>query len=42
MYALKIDNYSSKELDTVFEKHISEQANVTTDQWRGDRPLSRE
>jgi transposase-like protein len=42
MYALKIDNYSSKELETIFEKHISEQANVTTDEWRGYRPLSGE
>jgi len=42
MYALKIDNYSSKELETIFEQHISEQANVTTDQWRGYRPLSEE
>lgn len=42
MYALKIDNYSSKELETIFEQHISEQANVTTDQWRGYRPLSGE
>jgi len=42
MYALKIDNYSSKELETIFEQHISDQANVTTDQWRGYRPLSGE
>lgn len=42
MYALKIDNYSSKELETIFEQHISEQANITTDQWRGYRPLSEE
>jgi len=42
MYALKIDNYSSKELETIFEQHISEQANITTDQWKGYRPLSRE
>jgi transposase-like protein len=42
MYALKIDNYSSKEFATLFEKHISEHANVKTDQWRGYRPLSGE
>jgi transposase-like protein len=42
MYALKIDNYSSKELETIFEKQRSEQAKVTTDQWRGYRPLSGE
>jgi len=39
MYALKIDNYSSKELETIFEQHIGEQAVVTTDQWKGYRPL---
>jgi len=42
MYALKIDNYSSKELETIFKQHISEQANVTTDEWRGYRPLTGE
>ena len=42
MYALKIDNYSSKELGAIFEQHISGQASVTTDQWRGYRPLSGE
>jgi len=42
MYAMKIDNYSSKELETIFEQHISEQANITTDQWKGYRPLSGE
>jgi transposase-like protein len=40
MYALKIDNYSSKELNTIFEQHISEKAKVTTDGWKGYRPLS--
>ena len=39
MYAMKIDNYSSKELSTIFEKHISEKAKITTDQWKGYRPL---
>ena len=42
MYALKIDTYSSKELETIFEKQSRAQANVTTDQWRGYRPLSGE
>jgi len=39
MYALKIDNYSSKELEKIFEQHISEKANVTTDEWKGYHPL---
>jgi len=39
MYALKIDNFSSKELEKIFEKHIDENAAITTDLWRGYRPL---
>lgn len=39
MYALKIDNYSAKELNKIFEQHISENAVVSTDEWRGYRPL---
>ena len=39
MYALKIDNFSAKELEKIFIKHIDENAIVTTDLWRGYRPL---
>lgn len=39
MYANRIDDYSAKELKKFFEKHISEEATVTTDKWRGYRPL---
>lgn len=39
MYINKIDNYSSKELLGIFEKHISKEANVLTDKWKGYRPL---
>ncbi|PCH70254.1 MAG: IS1595 family transposase [Bacteroidales bacterium] len=39
MYALKIDNYSSKELEKIFTKHIDKRARVTTDLWKGYRPL---
>ncbi len=39
MYAMGIDNYSSKELKKLFDKHISEEAEVTTDCWKGYRPL---
>jgi len=42
MYALKIDNFSAKELEILFEKHIEERAAVTTDLWRGYRPLSKQ
>lgn len=39
MYSMKIDNYSAKELEKIFEKHISGQATVVTDKWKGYRPL---
>lgn len=39
MYSMKIDNYSSKELKKIFDKHISKDAMVTTDKWKGYRPL---
>lgn len=39
MYSIKIDNYSAKELKKIFDKHISKEAIVTTDKWKGYRPL---
>jgi len=42
MYSMKIDNYSSNELKTLFDKHISAGAKVTTDLWKGYRPLMKE
>lgn len=42
MYIKQIDNYSSKELKTIFTKHISTKAVVTTDKWRGYGPLKEE
>jgi len=42
MYSLKIDNFSAKELRNIFDKHISEKANVTTDKWKGYMPLMSE
>lgn len=41
VYALKIDDYSSKSLKGLFEKHISQNADVHTDNWRGYRPLAK-
>ncbi len=40
MYIMVIDNYSSKELSKIFDKHISEDASVLTDKWKGYGPLS--
>jgi transposase-like protein len=42
MYAMRIEDYSSKELKKLFDKHISKEANVTTDCWKGYRPLMEE
>jgi len=42
MYALPIENYSSKELKKMFDTHISKQANVVTDKWSGYSPLKKE
>jgi len=41
VYAFTIPDYSSKSLKVMFEKHISKQATVTTDQWKGYRPLEK-
>jgi transposase-like protein len=40
MYARKIENASTKELSSIFEKHISPTANVLTDKWKGYSPFS--
>lgn len=42
MYSMKITNYSSKELQRIFDKHISEKAKVVTDKWKGYRPLMKQ
>ncbi|PWD99342.1 IS1595 family transposase [Marinilabilia rubra] len=42
MYSMKIENYSSKELKRLFDKHISPEALVTTDKWKGYRPLMKD
>ena len=38
-YALKIPDFSSKSLQTIFDKHISKTAQVTTDESKGYRPI---
>lgn len=39
MYSMRIDDYSAKELKKMFVAHISPDATVTTDLWKGYRPL---
>jgi len=40
MYIKKIEDFSSKSLLGIFEKHISKNANVVTDEWKGYGPIS--
>ena len=42
MYSMRIDNYSSKELKKIFSTHVSDEALITTDLWKGYRPLKSE
>jgi len=42
MYSMKIRNYSAKELKKLFVDHIAEKAMVTTDCWKGYRPLMKD
>lgn len=41
MYSQKIDNFSAKELKTIFDAHIDKNAKVTTDKWKGYRPIAK-
>jgi transposase-like protein len=41
-YALKIKDFSSKSLRTMFEKHIDKNAKVTTDEWKGYCPIAKD
>jgi len=41
-YIQKINDFSSKSLRAIFEKHIAVKANVTTDEWKGYRPIMKE
>lgn len=42
IYSMKIEDFSSTSLKTLFERHISKEAKVTTDEWKGYRPLTKE
>lgn len=41
-YFKRIDNYSSKELSKIFVSHISTDAKITTDKWKGYVPLKKD
>lgn len=42
IYALKIDDFSAKELNIIFDKHIDIKAKVTTDLWKGYNPIAKQ
>lgn len=41
MYAMVINDFSAKSLSCIFEKHIDKKARITTDLWKGYRPLAK-
>jgi len=41
MYAMKIDDFSAQSLQYIFVNHICRDALVTTDKWRGYRPIKK-
>tara|TARA_R110002050_G_C8962065_1_gene514506 strand:- start:3856 stop:4227 length:372 start_codon:yes stop_codon:yes gene_type:complete len=41
MYVKRIDDFSAQSLQYIFVDHISRQANITTDKWRGYRPIAK-
>jgi len=41
MYAMKIEDFSAKSLQYIFVNHISREAKVITDKWKGYRPISK-
>jgi transposase-like protein len=41
-YALKIKDFSTTSLRLIFNKHVSKEAAVTTDEWRGYKPIGKD
>lgn len=41
MYAMRIEDFSARSLQYIFINNISRQAKVTTDKWRGYRPIAK-
>lgn len=41
-YALKIRDFSSSSLAVIFDRHIDRGAKITTDEWRGYRPIGKD
>jgi len=41
-YVLKIKDFSAKSLRMIFDKHVSTDADITTDEWKGYRPIMKD
>ncbi|CAM1333607.1 protein of unknown function [Tenacibaculum aestuariivivum] len=41
MYAMRIEDFSVSSLQYIFVNHISREAKVVTDKWRGYRPIAK-
>ena len=41
MYAMRIEDFSARSLQYIFINHISREAKVITDKWRGYRPIAK-
>lgn len=41
MYSMRIEDFSARSLQYMFIKHISKDARVTTDKWKGYRPIAK-
>lgn len=41
MYAMRIEDFSASSLQYMFVNHISGEAKITTDKWRGYRPIAK-
>jgi len=41
MYAMRIDDFSARSLQYIFVNHISREAKVVTDDWKGYRPIAK-
>ena len=38
---MRIEDFSARSLQYMFIKHISREAQITTDKWKGYRPISK-
>ncbi len=41
MYAMRMEDLSARSLEYIFVNNISREAKVTTDKWKGYRPIAK-